>query len=175
MKHIINKRWLANPYHARSHIPHNFRSLCKYSFHCQSESFQVIKCSYRSSPPQTPTPLMVTIVSRMVNNLWADSPMSFQHVYLVSFFRCTPDHLSLKYRCPFKMRYRIINIHLRNVEVVMVVVNHNYGFFFIHTCLVRIFVVLVDWKGGGINPEGLIKGNTTWWGVYSPKNNTQIS
>ena len=101
--------------------------------------------------------------------------MSFQHVYLVSVFRCTPDHLSLKYRCPFKMRYRIINIHLRNVEVVMVVVNHNYGFFFIHTCLVRIFVVLVDWKGGGINPEGLIKGNTTWWGVYSPKNNTQIS
>ena len=43
------------------------------------------------------------IEPRMVDKLWARSPISFKHIFLVSVHTSKLNHTLLNYRCPFKM------------------------------------------------------------------------
>ena len=69
---------------AHSPFPQSFWSLYDILFNVKLQNVRDITWSYR--PPS----LMLTIVSRMVNNLEARSPISFQQVFLVFVLRLIP-------------------------------------------------------------------------------------
>ena len=56
---------------------------------------------------------MLTLASRMVNEFGACLTISYQHAFfLVSILGVAPNHTSLRYRCPFKVKHQIRFINL---------------------------------------------------------------
>ena len=59
------------------------------------------------------SPCMLTMELRIVNQLWARSPISLEHKDFLAFvLRSTHDHPSLKYKCLFKMGNQIKHTYL---------------------------------------------------------------
>ena len=86
-----------------SQLPRNFRSSYEYPIHYQSENSIKVP------------PIMLTFESRMVSIFSAHCPISFKHIFLTSILRSTPNHIPLKYRCPYYCLVRIMYIYLNAI------------------------------------------------------------
>jgi hypothetical protein len=98
-KHAISARWLANPNCACSHLPLSFGAHINICFIIKVKILMLIKWSYTSPP--TKKKIMLNIEPRIVSIFWACSPIYLKHLsFVVSVLRSTPNHKSLKCRCP---------------------------------------------------------------------------